>query len=229
VDSIEIQGAVYYEVTIPPENRRRFAATGKRLDERNTTMRAARLTIGIASVLAVSACAVQPPSGPRVMALPGAGKDFATFQQEDATCRQFASGQSGGTAGAQAATNNAVGTAVAGTLIGAGLGAAIGSVAGQVGTGAAVGGAAGALVGGSAGANGAQYSAADLQQRYDASYTQCMYAHGDTVQSPPGGYRAAGGYPYGYGYPYPYYGPGYYGGPTVVVGGGWGWGWHRHW
>ena len=182
-------------------------------------------TIGVASVLALSACAVAPPSGPRVMALPGAGKDFATFQQEDATCRQFASAQSGGTASAQAATNNAVGTAVAGTAIGAGLGAALGSLSGQMGAGAAVGGAAGALIGGSAGANGAQYSAADLQQRYDASYTQCMYAHGDSVQSPPGGYRAAGPGPYPY-----YYGPGYYG-PAVVVGTGWGWhnGYWRHW
>jgi hypothetical protein len=192
-----------------------------------------RLMIGAASVLALSACAVPPPSGPRVMALPGAGKDFATFQQEDVSCRQFASVQSGGTASAQAATSNAVGTAVVGTAIGAGLGAALGSLGGQVGAGAAIGGAAGALVGGSAGANGAAYSAADLQQRYDSSYTQCMYAHGDTVQSPPGGYRAGGAYPYAYSYPYPYYG--YYGpayGPTVVVGGGWGWGWGgrgRHW
>src|ERR1700677_3285503 len=194
-----------------------------------STMWGTRLTIGLASVLALGACAVAPPPGPRVMALPGPGKDFGTFQQEDAMCRQFASGQSGGTASAQAATNNAVGTAVLGTAVGAGLGAALGSLGGQVGTGAAVGAAAGALVGGSAGASGAQMSAADLQQRYDTSYTQCMYAHGDTVQSPPGGYRAAGGYPYGYPYPYGYYGPGYYG-PTVVVGGGWGWGgWHRHW
>lgn len=188
-----------------------------------------RLTIGLASVLALGACAVPPPSGPRVMALPGAGKDFGTFQQEDAMCRQFASGQSGGTASAQAATNNAVGTAVAGTVIGAGLGAALGSLGGQVGTGAAIGATAGALVGGSAGANGAALSSADLQQHYDASYTQCMYAHGDTVQSPPGGYRAEGGYPYPYG-PYPYYGPGYaYGGPTVVIGGGWGWGGRGYW
>src|ERR1700689_402975 len=167
-----------------------------------------RLTIGVTAALALSACAVAPPSGPRVMALPGAGKDFGTFQQEDAMCRQFASGQSGGAAGAQAATNNAVGTAVAGTVIGAGLGAALGSVAGQVGTGAAVGAAAGALVGGSAGASNAQLSAADIQQRYDVSYTQCMYAHGDTVQSPPGGYRAAAG-PYPYPYPYYGYGPAY--------------------
>jgi outer membrane lipoprotein SlyB len=183
-----------------------------------------RLFLGIASLLTLSACVVAPPPGPRVMALPGAGKDFATFQQEDAQCRQFASDQSGGTAGAQAATTNAVGTAVAGTAIGAGLGAAIGSLSGQMGAGAAIGGAAGALIGGSAGASGAQQSAAGLQQRYDTSYTQCMYAHGDSVQSPPGGYAA--GAPGGY----PYYGPGYIGGPAVVVGGGWGWGrggWHR--
>jgi outer membrane lipoprotein SlyB len=185
----------------------------------------ARLTIGMVSVLAVSACAVAPPSGPRVMALPGAGKNFATFQQEDAICRQFASDQSGGVAGAQAATTNAVGTTLAGTAVGAGLGAALGSLTGQMGAGAAIGGAAGALVGGSAGANGAQLSASDLQQRYDVSYTQCMYAHGDSVQSPPGGYGAvASG-----SYPYPYYGPGYVAGPTVVVGTGWGWGWGRGW
>ena len=188
-----------------------------------------RLTIGVTAALTLSACAVEPPSGPRVMALPGAGKDFATFQQDDMICRQFAAGQSGGAAGAQAATNNAIGTAVVGTAVGAGLGAALGSLGGQVGTGAAIGGAAGALVGGSAGANSAQYSAASLQQRYDTSYTQCMYAHGDTVQSPPGGYYAGGPGPYPY-YgpgPYPYYGPGYLGGPAVVVGTGWGWGWHR--
>jgi outer membrane lipoprotein SlyB len=193
-----------------------------------------RLTVGVASLLALSACAVPPPTGPRVMALPGAGKDFSVFQQEDASCRQFAYYQSGGTAGAQAATNNAVGTAVVGTAVGAGLGAALGSLSGQMGAGAAVGGVAGALIGGSAAANGAQYSAGDLQQRYDASYTQCMYAHGDTIQSPPGGYAATGPgpYPYYYGpgyYGSGYYGPGFIGGPTVVVGTGWGWGGHRYW
>jgi hypothetical protein len=183
-------------------------------------MRRTSLSLGVTSILALSACAVAPPSGPGVMALPGPGKDFSTFQQEDASCRQFASAQSGGSASAQAATNNAVGTAVVGTAVGAGLGAALGSISGNLGAGAAVGGAAGALVGGSAGAASAQNSAAGIQQRYDTSYTQCMYAHGDTVQSPPGGYRAAAG-PYPYPYPY-YYGPAY--GPTVVVGTGWGWG-----
>ncbi len=188
-----------------------------------------RSIVGIASVLALGACAVQPPAGPGVMALPGAGKDFGAFQQDDATCRQYANYQSGGDASAQAATNNAVGTAVAGTAIGAGLGAALGSLSGQMGAGAAVGGVAGALVGGSAGASNAQVSSGNIQQRYDIAYTQCMYAHGDSVQSPPGGYRPG----YVAGYPAPY-GYGYYG-PAVVVGGGWGWGggwggrgW-RHW
>ena len=186
-----------------------------------------RLTISVASVLALAACAVAPPTGPGVMALPGAGKDFGAFQQDDVMCRQYASYQSGGAQGAQAATNNAVGTTVAGTAVGAGLGAALGSLSGQMGAGAAIGGTMGALVGGSAAANGAQASAGDLQQRYDTSYTQCMYAHGNSVQSPPGGYRTVGVGPY------PYYGPGYVAGPSVVIGTGWGWGgrhhYWRHW
>jgi hypothetical protein len=185
-------------------------------------MRRIRLTAGTVAILALSACVVAPPSGPRVMALPGAGKDFGAFQRDDSMCRQFAYNQTGGAADAQAATNNAVGTTVAGTLVGAGLGAALGSVSGNAGAGAAVGGAMGAVVGGSAAANGAQGWAGDLQQRYDISYTQCMYANGNTVQNPPGGYGYRPAY---YPGPYPYYGPGYYGGPTVVVGGGWGW--HR--
>src|ERR1051326_1087425 len=118
-------------------------------------MRWTCLGTGLAAVAALSACAVAPPTAPRVMALPGPGKDFGLFQREDAGCRESAYYQSGGGPGAQAATSNAVGTAVAGTAIGAGLGAALGSLSGQLGAGAAIGGAAGALIGGSAAANGA--------------------------------------------------------------------------
>jgi len=72
------------------------------------------------------------PSGPsdyepRVMALPGHGKDFGLFQQEDNVCRQFAY--------AQVRPSD---------------------------------------------------TRDDGQQRYDTSYTQCMYAHSNTVQGPPG-------------------------------------------
>ncbi|MDR3531596.1 MAG: glycine zipper family protein [Rhodopila sp.] len=195
--------------------------------------------IGLVSVLALSACAVAPPQGPSVMALPAQGKSFEAFQQDDATCRGFATQQTGGASAAQAANNSAVGSAVLGTALGAGVGAALGSVGGAVGAGAAIGGAAGLLAGSAIGANNAQASGGNIQARYDTAYTQCMYSKGDTVQSAPGGYAGGyggyGGYP-GY-YPGPYaYGPAYYG-PAVVVGGGWGWGggwgygggWHRHW
>jgi hypothetical protein len=195
--------------------------------------------LGVVSVLALSACAVAPPQGPSVMALPAQGKSFEAFQQDDATCRGYATQQTGGASAAQAANNSAVGSAVLGTALGAGVGAALGSVGGAVGAGAAIGGAAGLLAGSAIGANNAQAAGGNVQARYDTAYTQCMYSKGDTVQSPPGGY--AGGYGGGYGYPAGYYpgpyygyGPGYYG-PTVVVGGGWGWGrgwgggYYRHW
>ena len=181
------------------------------------------------------------------MALPGAGKDFGTFQQEDMMCRQFAYEQNGGAAGAQAATNNAVGTAILGTAVGAGLGMALGSLGGQAGAGAAIGGTMGALMGGSAAASGAARAGGDLQQGYDTAYTQCMYSRGNSIQSPPGGYRSGvsgPGYGYengyepgpGYGYgPGPGYGygpgpVGYYAGPSVIIGTGWGWGGrYRRW
>ncbi len=185
--------------------------------------------IGLVSVLAVSACAVAPPQGPSVMALPPQGKPFEAFQQDDATCRGYATQQTGGASAAQAANNSAVGSAVVGTALGAGVGAALGSVGGAVGAGAAIGGAAGLLAGSSIGAANAQAAGGNVQARYDTAYTQCMYSRGDSVQSAPAGYAA--GYPgglYPYGYPYGY-GPGYYG-PAVVIGGGWGYGgWHRHW
>ncbi len=184
--------------------------------------------VGVASVLALSACAVAPPQGPSVLALPPQGKTFQAFQQDDFTCRGYANQQTGGASAAQAATNSGVGSAVLGTALGAGLGAALGSVGGAVGAGAAIGGATGLLAGSAIGAGNAQAAGGNVQARYDSAYTQCMYSKGNTVQSAPSGY--AGGY-YGPGYypgPYYGYGPGFYG-PTVVVGGGFGYGWHHHW
>jgi hypothetical protein len=187
--------------------------------------------VGLVSVLALSACAVAPPSGPSVMALPAAGKSFDAFQQDDYTCRGYATQQTGGASASQAATNSAVGSAVVGTALGAGVGAALGSVGGAMGAGAAIGGATGLLAGSAIGANNAQAVGGNIQARYDTAYTQCMYSKGDTVQSAPSGYSGGyyGGYPGyypGY-YPGAYYGPGYYG-PAVVVGGGFGFGGFRH-
>jgi len=176
----------------------------------------------VTGAMALVACAVVPPSGPTVMALPGQGKTFDTFQRDDYVCRAFAQQQTGNPVPSQAATNSAVGSAIVGTALGAGLGAAIGAATGTAATGAAIGAGAGLLAGTVAGANNAAgVTQAGLQQSYDIAYTQCMYGHGNSVQSPPPVYA-------GYGPGWGGWGPGYVA-PSVVVGfGGWGccgWGW----
>jgi hypothetical protein len=178
--------------------------------------------------VALGACAVAPPDGPSVVAMPPQGKNLQAFQQDDFACRQYAAGQTGAPASAYAAQSQFTSAAV-GTVLGAGLGAAIGAAAGNPGVGAAIGAGSGAIVGTAAGVNAAEASGANAQQRYDVSYAQCMASRGNSVptmtSAAPGGYAypAPAGY-YGYPYPYPYYPyPAY--GPAYV---GVGFGWH-HW
>ncbi|MGC8475730.1 MAG: glycine zipper family protein [Acetobacteraceae bacterium] len=169
------------------------------------------LAIAIAATAALGACTVAPPTGPTVMALPGKGKSFSVFRQDDATCRDYAEQQIGYASPGQAATAAGVGSAAVGTALGAAAGAAIGSVSGQMGAGAAIGGAAGLLGGAVIGGDNAAASAGGLQRRYDIAYTQCMYAKGDRVVSHPpgyGGWRESPPPPY-YGPPAYYYGPGW--------------------
>jgi hypothetical protein len=134
-------------------------------------MNRAICSIGLVSVLALSACAVAPPQGPAVMALPAQGKSFEVFQADDATCRGFASQQTGGASAAQASNDSAVSSAVVGTALGAGVGAALGSVGGAMGAGAAIGGATGLLAGSAIGAGNAQAAGGNIQARYDTAYT----------------------------------------------------------
>ena len=190
------------------------------------------LLLATGSIL--SACAVPPPAGPSVMALPGQGKNFTAFQQDDIACRQYAAQQTGGVSPGVAATNSALGSAAVGTALGAAAGAAIGAASGAAGPGAAIGAGAGLLAGSAFGANNAAAAYGGVQRLYDVSYTQCMTAHGDTVQPPPSAYAAypppAYPYPaYPYPTPYPFYPYGYYGptfAPSVAIGFGGGWGWH---
>lgn len=181
----------------------------------------------LAGALALGACAVAPPEGPRIAAMPGQGKDLQAFQQDDMTCRQYASSAIG-TTPSEAAQESQFNSAALGTVLGAGLGAAIGAAAGNPGIGAAIGAGSGAVVGTAAGANAAAYSARTLQQRYDLSYAQCMASRGDVVpnmtQGYAYGYPAPTGYGYAYPYPYPYYYGPYVYGPAYV---GVGFGWHR--
>jgi outer membrane lipoprotein SlyB len=160
------------------------------------------------SLLALSACAVAPPTGPNVVALPGKDKSFEAFQADDAACRQYAAAQIGQSSPAQAANESAVNSAVLGTAIGAIAGAVIGAATGDAAAGAAIGAGGGLLVGGTTGIDAARASSAGLQQRYDVGYIQCMSAKGENVQtatvSPAYGAYPAYYYPYYYPY-YPYY------------------------
>jgi hypothetical protein len=57
----------------------------------------AKALLLVQCVCGLTACAVSPPTGPTVLALPPEGKDLARFQQEDTGCRAYA--QAGTAAG----------------------------------------------------------------------------------------------------------------------------------
>jgi len=163
---------------------------------------------------ALSGCAVPPPSGPRVLALPPEGKSFEQFRDEEAGCRQYAQSMLGGV---PAPAGQAVAGAALGTGLGAVAGGLIGGAAGNAGTGAAVGAGVGLLTGTAVGAGAARATGADAQRRYDMSYTQCMTARGNPVTPPAAAYPVYGVVPaYAYSYPYPYAWYTYRAGPVVV-------------
>jgi uncharacterized protein YcfJ len=150
--------------------------------------------MGLAAVLLVEGCATAP-YGPSVVAIKGPDKTFDQYEQDQATCKQYAQQETAGQA--EAANNQAVGAGVLGTVLGAGLGAAIGG-----GRGAAIGAASGAAIGTGVGANQSSWANMSIQQRYDSVYLQCMSAKGNTVPQayppPPPAYyyRPAPGYYY---------------------------------
>ena len=201
-------------------------------------MSPARASLALILPLSLAACAVAPPTGPSLYAMPAKGKDLARFQSEDVGCRNYAQASIGGTTPAQAANQSAVGSAAVGTALGAAAGALLGAAGGAAGTGAAIGAGAGLLTGSAVGANNAQASSGSLQGRYDMAYAQCMTSAGNTVQAPAPAVVSypvpAYGYGYGYAAPYAYPAYPYYWGPSVSLGfyGGRGyygrpWGWRR--
>jgi len=127
-------------------------------------------------IIALAGCA-ETPMGPRVRVLPAANKPFEVFQQDEATCRQYATDQVAGEA--EHANEKAIGTTLLGAALGAGLGAAVGG-----GRGAGIGAAGGGVVGTAVGADGSQRTQSSIQQQYDNAYAQCMYAKGNQVAPP---------------------------------------------
>src|SRR5690348_8256786 len=54
-----------------------------------------RLAVAAVCLFSLSACVVDGPPGPTVPVMPGDNKTLGQFQQDDATCRGFASQQTG--------------------------------------------------------------------------------------------------------------------------------------
>jgi len=154
------------------------------------------LPLGLTLGLALSGCA-QTPFGPTVQVMPGPGKSFEAFQVDQAGCKSYAADQVKGQA--DASNQRAVGVAVLTTVLGAGLGAATGDIGGYAGGGAAIGAAAGSGLGASIGAQQSTIDQYNIQQQYDAAFSQCMYSKGDQVPgyapiaSAPVGGRVASG------------------------------------
>ncbi|HEX7967062.1 MAG TPA: glycine zipper family protein, partial [Stellaceae bacterium] len=111
--------------------------------------------ITLAAALLLGACVVAPPTGPSVTALPAKGKDFAQFQKDDLSCRQYAANQTGGASPADAANQSFANSLAAGTVLGAAAGAAIGAATGNPAAGAAIGAGSGLFLGGATGLNAA--------------------------------------------------------------------------
>lgn len=129
----------------------------------------------IGATVLITACTTLP-SGPSIVVMPGTGKTFDQFRENDLLCREYAHAQSGGKTPEQAATESVQKSALTGALLGTAFGAAVGGAEG-----AAIGAASGLLVGSAAGSNTGHVSAGAVQQRYDTAFIQCMYAKGNRV------------------------------------------------
>ncbi len=135
-------------------------------------------SVMLCSTALLVAC-VHIPSGPSVLVLPGSGKTFEQFRNDDYLCKQYAAEQVSGRTPRQAAITSGMETAALGAALGAAAGVAIGG-----GEGAAIGAGTGLLAGALGGSSSAQTSGYLGQQRYDMGYLQCMYANGHRIPSP---------------------------------------------
>jgi hypothetical protein len=183
----------------------------------------AQRLLPLGAALMLSACASGPQPGPAAIVVPGSGKDFAAFQEDDTICRHHAAANTGygdlalpHTQGSSAAISGTPGEA--GTARAAGTTSGVGVTAG------------GPAASGSTATNASGASAPEPPDETvpnQLGYLQCMAARGDTVRPEPAGYAEAANwygdaypYPYGYGYPDGFYGDGFYGAGFIAVSGG---------
>ena len=175
-----------------------------------------RSATAIAGVALLAGC-VEPPPGPAqptVMAVPGQGKDYAAFQQDDGYCRQTAGNATGNVNPSAAAAQNGGGNGGNRHRIGSrGWRVCWVRRAGTRGRGRRSAQAAGYCWAAPMGRITPPIPGGSIQHQYNMVYAQCMIAHGDQVQGP---------YGRPYGPPPGYYSgppPGYDGGPPPAYGG----------
>ncbi len=123
-----------------------------------------------------------PPTGPEVLVLPGTGKTYEQFRQDDSVCRQYAADATNGAG--RRPTDAGLNSALAGTAVGTVAGALAGSAGGNAGSGAVIGAGAGLLAGSAAGINNSASRDYGTQRQYDNVYLQCMYAKGNVIPAP---------------------------------------------
>lgn len=133
----------------------------------------ARLLFLLGAAAVMVACA-ETPAGPTVAVMPGPGKPFEVFQEDNAYCKQYASTE---ISGAPSGVKQVATGAAAGAVVGAVAGTLLGDSRNAAGAGAAT----GALFGTAAGAGNADQSSAGLQRRYNVAFEQCMYSKGNQV------------------------------------------------
>lgn len=147
---------------------------------------AALIVSALVTISTLSGCVVAStgPQGPSMTVLPGTGKTFADFKQDDNECRQFARDSIGGSKSGMGEVVKALGI----TGVGAGLGAAVGGGIGGTHTnrysptlnaqsGTAIG-----VAGGAATAMQTHNADANNDQaRYDHAYVECMYANHNKI------------------------------------------------
>src|SRR6516162_7210534 len=125
------------------------------------------------TLMALSSC-VQTPMGPTVQVMPGPNTSLASFQNDQATCRQFA--QQAVADQVKGANLRGLGTVALTAALGAGLGGAIGG-----GRGAGIGAASGALGGAGLAAVGSSNAQGSIQAQFDNAFAACMFSLGNTV------------------------------------------------
>src|ERR1700742_71787 len=113
--------------------------------------------VTLLAAIPLAACAVAPPSGPTVVAMPHAGESLSQFQADDLACRNYAQLQIAPPGATQAASNRTAGGRA---------GALLGAAGGNAGGGAAIGAGAGLLTGAAIGASNAGAIAGGAQRQY---------------------------------------------------------------